>query len=173
MTRAARHGDDEATAIRQFRRRLRTESNAYFHTRRRGADWRGWTKLVVGLALHGGTMAAIIAVPMPVAAAQALWIVNGLAQAFLLANVGHDAVHQAFAGNRRADAWLAHVMSLCGVDPGVYRTSHVREHHGVVNVGLVDAALDARGLLRVSPHRRPRCSAHGRRGSPGRSTRWH
>lgn len=142
-------------AIRLFRRRLRAESNAYFRTRRRGADWRGWSKLAIGLALHGGTLAAIITVPMPIVAALALWIANGLAQAFLLANVGHDAVHQAFTGNRHTDAWLAHVMSLCAVDPCVYRISHVEEHHGVVNVGLVDAALDARGLLRVSPHQPP------------------
>lgn len=147
--------DGEALAIRDFRRRLRTESNAYFRTRRRGADWRGWTKLAFGLALHGSTLASIIAVPMPIATTLALWIVNGLAQAFLLANVGHDAVHQAFTGNRRSDAWLAQVISLCGVDSAVYRISHVRDHHGVVNVGLADSALDARGLLRVSPHQPP------------------
>lgn len=151
----ASSSDGEAAAIRDFRRRLRTDSNAYFRTRRRGADWRGWTKLAVGLALHGGTLAVIIAVPMPVAAALALWVINGLAQAFLLANVGHDAVHQAFTGNRRSDERLAQVMSLCGVDPAVYRISHVRDHHGVVNVGIADAALDARGLIRVSPHQPP------------------
>ena len=142
----------ETSEVAQFRRLLRQRTGAYFAAHPPGADWRGWAKLVVGLALHGGTLAAIILWPVPAVAGLLLWVVNGLAQGFLLANVGHDAVHDAFTRRRSADRWLAHVLSLCAVDPDVYRLSHVLDHHGLMNVGQEDAALDVRGLLRVSPH---------------------
>ncbi len=135
----------------RFRRLLRSRVNTYFAGRRPGADPGAWVKLALGLAVHGGTLALLCLPGVAPLIFLTLWIANGLAQAFLLVNVAHDAVHTAFTRRRRIDAWLAHVMSLCGMDPNVFRRSHNDDHHGVMNVGAVDNALDTRGLIRVSP----------------------
>jgi linoleoyl-CoA desaturase len=91
----------------------------------------------------------------------ALYLLHGLAQLYLLLNVGHDANH----GTASAKSWvnrsLSFTMDICGLSSRLWRIAHHDQHHKVVNIGTLDDALSGRGCLRFSPHAStPRLAAY-------------
>jgi linoleoyl-CoA desaturase len=111
-----------------------------------------WAKLALALSAYGAAFGLLLHYRGPVAGFLALYALFGLAQAYVLLNVGHDASHDAITNSRSANRMLRASLDMCGIDSRLFAVSHVELHHAFVNVGREDEALRARGILRLSPH---------------------
>jgi linoleoyl-CoA desaturase len=121
------------------------------------ADRSMWGKIAVGLAVLGGSWIALYAFQPDSWKFIALYLLNGLAQTFLLLNIAHDSNHNAISSVPSVNKTLNYVFDVCGINSYMWRILHHRGHHSCVNVHGEDDALSGRGLLRFTPHepRRP------------------
>jgi linoleoyl-CoA desaturase len=145
--------------VKAFRIQLRQRVGAYILDH--GGSAKGnatmWMKLAFAIFFYGVTLAALLTFNGPTWAFLSLYGLFGLAQAYMLLNVGHDASHDAITNSRFANRLLRSSLDLCGINSRLFAKSHVELHHHCVNVGRADEALRTRGFLRLSPHMpRPR-----------------
>lgn len=140
--------------LSQFRLLLRRRISAYVARRPGGArgDPRLWAKLIVGLIAYSAALAALLLHRGSAEGFLLLYALFGVAQTYVLLNVGHDASHDAITNSRLANRALRASIDICGIDSRLFTKMHVDLHHGFVNVGRDDWGLHARGLLRLSPH---------------------
>ena len=87
----------------------------------------------------------------------AVYLLNALAQTFLLLNIAHDSNHNAISPVRSVNKVLNYVFDLCGINSYMWRILHHRGHHSCINLHGEDDALTGRGILRFTPHE-PRAS---------------
>jgi linoleoyl-CoA desaturase len=142
-----------------FRLLLRKRVSAYFAGRPGGSkgDPRMWSKLILALSAYAAALAMLLLHRGSAEGFLLLYALFGIAQAYVLLNVGHDASHDAITNSRFANRVLRASIDICGIDSRLFTKMHVDLHHGFVNVGREDWGLQARGLLRLSPHMpRPR-----------------
>ena len=137
-----------------FRLLVRRRVSAYFAGRPGGSkgDARMWAKLGVALGAYGAALALLLTYRGSVEGFLLLYALFGVAQAYVLLNVGHDASHDAITNSRLANRLLRSSLDMCGIDSRLFAMSHVDLHHAFPNVGCKDEATRARGILRLSPH---------------------
>ncbi len=121
------------------------------------ADGTMWVKITLGLAVLAGSWIALYALNPGSVEFVALYLLNGLAQTFLLLNIAHDSNHNAISSVRAVNKVLNYVFDVCGISSYMWRILHHRGHHACINLHGEDDALTGRGILRFTPYepRRP------------------
>jgi len=121
------------------------------------ADGSMWVKITLGLAVLAGSWIALYALNPPSWKFVALYLLNALAQTFLLLNIAHDSNHNAISSVRSVNKALNYVFDVCGINSYMWRILHHRGHHACINLHGEDDALTGRRILRFTPHepRRP------------------
>ena len=82
----------------------------------------------------------------------AVYLLNGLAQTFLLLNIAHDSNHNAISSVRSVNKVLNYVFDVCGINSYMWRILHHRGHHSCINLHGEDDALTGRRIFRFTPH---------------------
>lgn len=77
----------------------------------------------------------------------------GLFVLLLVANIAHDASHDALSGNKTFDRFVHMVVfSLLGSNAYLWRMRHVKSHHNFPNVNGCDVDIDENPFIRLSPN---------------------
>jgi len=118
------------------------------------ADLAMWVKIAVGLAVLAGSWIALYALKPDSWKFVGLYLLNAVAQTFLLLNIAHDSNHNAISSSRFVNKGLNYVFDVCGISSYMWRILHHRGHHSCINLHGEDDALTGRGVLRFTPHER-------------------
>jgi linoleoyl-CoA desaturase len=113
-----------------------------------------WVKILVGLAVLAASWIAIYAFHPDSWTFVSLYLLNAIAQTFLLLNIAHDSNHNAISSKPSVNKSLNYVFDLCGISSYMWRILHHRGHHSCINLHDEDDALTGRGILRFTPHER-------------------
>lgn len=116
------------------------------------ADLAMWVKITVGMAVLAGSWIALYAFKPDAWRFVGLYLVNAIAQTFLLLNIAHDSNHNAISSTRSVNKALNYVFDVCGISSYMWRILHHRGHHSCINLHGEDDALTGRGVLRFTPH---------------------
>jgi linoleoyl-CoA desaturase len=111
-----------------------------------------WVKISVGLAVLAGSWVAIYVFKPDSWWFVSLYLLNAIAQTFLLLNIAHDSNHNAISSNPSVNKSLNYVFDLCGISSYMWRLLHHRGHHSCINLHGEDDALTGRGILRFTPY---------------------
>ena len=111
-----------------------------------------WVKIALGLAVLSSSWIALYALNPDSWEFVAIYLVNGLAQTFLLLNIAHDSNHNAISSARSVNKALNYVFDLCGISSYMWRILHHRGHHSCINLHGEDDALTGRRIFRFTPH---------------------
>jgi linoleoyl-CoA desaturase len=116
------------------------------------ADGAMWLKIAVGLAVLAGTWIALYSLKPGAWGFVGLYLLNAIAQAFLLLNIAHDSNHNAISSVRSVNKALNYVFDVCGINSYMWRILHHRGHHSCINLHGEDDALTGRRIFRFTPH---------------------
>jgi linoleoyl-CoA desaturase len=116
------------------------------------ADCTMWVKIAVGLAVLAGSWIALYALKPDSWRFVGLYLLNAIAQTFLLLNIAHDSNHNAISSVRSVNKALNYVFDVCGISSYMWRILHHRGHHSCINLQGEDDALTGRSILRFTPH---------------------
>jgi linoleoyl-CoA desaturase len=116
------------------------------------ADLAMWVKIAVGMAVLAGSWIALYVFNPNSWIFVSLYLLNAIAQTFLLLNIAHDSNHNAISSERSINKTLNYVFDVCGISSYMWRILHHRGHHSCINLHGEDDALTGRGLLRFTPH---------------------
>ncbi len=111
-----------------------------------------WIKIGLGLAVLAGSWIALYALRPDSWKFVALYLLNALAQTFLLLNIAHDSNHNAISSAPFVNKALNYVFDVCGINSYMWRILHHRGHHSCINLHGEDDALTGRRLFRFTPH---------------------
>ncbi len=111
-----------------------------------------WVKIASGLAVLAGSWIALYTLHPDSWQFVALYLLNGLAQTFLLLNIAHDSNHNAISQKRSVNKALNYAFDLCGINSYMWRILHHRGHHSCINLHGEDDALTGRRIFRFTPH---------------------
>ena len=123
------------------------------------ADLAMWIKIAVGWAALAGSWVALYTFKPDSWRFVGLYLLNAIAQTFLLLNIAHDSNHNAISSSRFVNKGLNYVFDVCGISSYMWRILHHRGHHSCINLHGEDDALTGRGVLRFTPHE-PRRRLH-------------
>lgn len=128
--------------------------NAYFEQNRisKKGDWEMTSKVIFALVWLVASYALLFLLPLSQGQFLALYIFQGLAQAFVFLNIAHDANHNAISKYRIVNKALSYVMDICGISSYMWRIMHNKGHHAVMNIHGEDEGIYAHGIFRFSPH---------------------
>ena len=118
-----------------------------------------WVKIASGLAVLLGSWILIYALKPDSWRFASLYLLGGLAQAFLLLNIAHDSNHNAISKNPAVNKTLNYAFDLCGINSYMWRLLHHRGHHSCINLHGEDDALTGHGIFRFTPYE-PRAYHH-------------
>ncbi len=116
------------------------------------ADRMMWTKSAGGLAVLAGSWIALSVWRPDSWKFMGLYLLNAVAQTFLLLNIAHDSNHNAISSRRSVNKALNYVFDVCGISSYMWRILHHRGHHSCINLHGEDDALTGRRILRFTPH---------------------
>jgi linoleoyl-CoA desaturase len=116
------------------------------------ADRTMWIKIALGVAVLAGSWIALYALNPGSWKFVAVYLLNGLAQTFLLLNIAHDSNHNAISSLRYVNKTLNYTFDVCGINSYMWRILHHRGHHSCINLHGEDDALTGRRVLRFTPH---------------------
>ena len=116
-------------------------------------------KIAVGLAVLAGSWITLYTLNPNSWTFVALYLLNGLAQTFLLLNIAHDSNHNAISSVPSVNKALNYVFDVCGINSYMWRILHHRGHHSCINLHGEDDALTGRRIFRFTPHE-PRARLH-------------
>lgn len=111
-----------------------------------------WIKIAVGLGVLASSWIALYTLKPDSWKFVGLYLLNALAQTFLLLNIAHDSNHNAISPARSVNKALNYVFDICGISSYMWRILHHRGHHSCINLHGEDDALTGRGILRFTPH---------------------
>ncbi len=116
------------------------------------ADRAMWIKIAVGLTVLAGSWIALYTFKPDSWRFVSLYLLNAIAQTFLLLNIAHDSNHNAISSVPSVNKSLNYVFDVCGISSYMWRLLHHRGHHSCINLPGEDDALTGRGILRFTPH---------------------
>jgi linoleoyl-CoA desaturase len=152
---------DDLACVSSFPKVLRRRIDDFFSDGNISfkADPTMWVKIAVGLALLAGSWIALYVLKPDSWRFVGLYLLNALAQTFLLLNIAHDSNHNAISSVRAVNKALNYVFDVCGINSYMWRILHHRGHHSCINLYGEDDALTGRKVLRFTPHE-PRARLH-------------
>lgn len=144
----------DAASASSFPKVLRRRLDDFFSERNISpkANRAMWIKIAVGLGALTGSWIALFALKPDSWKFVGLYLLNAIAQTFLLLNIAHDSNHNAISSSRAVNKALNYVFDLCGISSYMWRILHHRGHHSCINLHGEDDALTGRGILRFTPH---------------------
>jgi linoleoyl-CoA desaturase len=151
---ALRHSAVDPTPASSFPKVLRRRLDEFFSEGSISpkADRAMWVKIAVGLAVLACSWIALYIFKPDSWRFVGLYLINAIAQTFLLLNIAHDSNHNAISSVRSINKGLNYVFDLCGISSYMWRILHHRGHHSCINLHDEDDALTGRGILRFTPH---------------------
>ena len=151
---ALRHSVPDQACASSFPKVLRRRLDDFFSEGKISpkADRAMWVKIAVGLAVLAGSWIALYAFKPDSWRFVGLYLLNAIAQTFLLLNIAHDSNHNAISSVRSVNKSLNYVFDVCGISSYMWRILHHRGHHSCINLHGEDDALTGRGILRFTPH---------------------
>jgi linoleoyl-CoA desaturase len=152
---------DDLACVSSFPKVLRRRIDDFFSDGNISpkADRTMWVKIAVGLAVLAGSWIGLYAFKPDSWRFVGLYLLNALAQTFLLLNIAHDSNHNAISSVRAVNNALNYVFDVCGINSYMWRILHHRGHHSCINLYGEDDALTGRSVLRFTPHE-PRARLH-------------
>ena len=158
---ALRHSVVDPTCAPSFPKVLRRRLDDFFSTANISpkADRAMWIKIAAGLAVLAGSWITLYAFKPDSWRFVGLYLINAIAQTFLLLNIAHDSNHNAISSVRWINKGLNYVFDVCGISSYMWRILHHRGHHSCINLHGEDDALTGRGILRFTPQE-PRTPLH-------------
>ena len=152
---------DDSACVSSFPKVLRRRIDDFFSDGNISpkADRTMWVKIAVGLAVLAGSWIALYVLKPDSWRFVELYLLNALAQTFLLLNIAHDSNHNAISSVRAVNKALNYVFDVCGINSYMWRILHHRGHHSCINLYGEDDALTGRRVLRFTPHE-PRARLH-------------
>jgi linoleoyl-CoA desaturase len=152
---------DDVAGVSSFPKVLRRRIDDFFSDGNISskADPTMWVKIAVGLAVLAGSWIALYLLKPDSWRFVGLYLLNALAQTFLLLNIAHDSNHNAISSVRAVNKALNYVFDVCGINSYMWRILHHRGHHSCINLYGEDDALTGRSVLRFTPHE-PRARLH-------------
>jgi linoleoyl-CoA desaturase len=149
-----RYSKGDARSVSSFPIVLRRRLDSFFSDCNISpkADRAMWIKIALGLTVLAGSWIAIYALKLDSWRFAAAYVVNGLAQTFLLLNIAHDSNHNAISPVRSVNKVLNYVFDVCGINSYMWRILHHRGHHSCINLHGEDDALTGRRIFRFTPH---------------------
>jgi linoleoyl-CoA desaturase len=149
-----RHSVPDPASSASFPKVLRRRLDDFFSSGNISpkADRTMWVKIAVGLAVLAGSWIALYALKPNSWKFVGLYLLNAIAQTFLLLNIAHDSNHNAISSARSVNKALNYVFDLCGISSYMWRILHHRGHHSCINLHGEDDALTGRSVLRFTPH---------------------
>jgi len=151
----------DPSAVSSFPKVLRRRLERFFADQNISpkADSTMWVKIAAGLTVLLGSWIVIYALRPDSWRFVALYVVGGLAQAFLLLNIAHDSNHNAISKVPAVNKALNYVFDICGINSYMWRLLHHRGHHSCINLHGEDDALTGHGIFRFTPYE-PRAYHH-------------
>ncbi|HKV77302.1 MAG TPA: fatty acid desaturase [Candidatus Sulfotelmatobacter sp.] len=151
---ALRHSVFDAACAASFPKVLRRRLDDFFSDGDISpkADRTMWVKIAVGVAVLAGCWIALYTLKLDSWRFVGLYLLNALAQTFLLLNIAHDSNHNAISSVRSVNKALNYVFDICGISSYMWRILHHRGHHSCINLHGEDDALTGRHVLRFTPH---------------------
>ncbi len=148
------HSVGDAASVSSFPKILRRRLDNFFAERNisQKADRSMWVKITLGLAVLAISWIALYAFKLDSWKFVALYLLNALAQTFLLLNIAHDSNHNAVSPVPFVNRVLNYAFDVCGINSYMWRILHHRGHHSCINLQGEDDALTGRGLFRFTPH---------------------
>lgn len=149
-----RHSVVDPTSASSFPKVLRRRLDDFFSNGNISpkANRAMWLKIAVGMAVLAGSWIALYAFKPDSWWFVSLYLLNAVAQTFLLLNIAHDSNHNAISSKPAVNKSLNYVFDLCGISSYMWRILHHRGHHSCINLHGEDDALTGRGILRFTPH---------------------
>lgn len=142
-----------------FNREMRHKVSLYFKERglHSKANGRMFLKSFFLIALVGITYTLLISDFFGTLGFFIIYVLFGFLAAAATMNIAHDALHNAYFNNQKANRLLGLVMDLFGASSFYWKKEHTQDHHTFTNVNGHDADLDVPFLLRLCPDakRRP------------------
>ncbi len=134
-----------------FYHHLRQRADQYLAAQPKGWQTHAflWVKSLVFIALFLFSYSQILGGTMHLLGWYALM---GFLTVPLILNIGHEAVHDTFTGNRRANRVFSYIFNLLGADGDIWRKRHVHSHHMVPNIPGHDSDISQSKLARIAPH---------------------
>jgi linoleoyl-CoA desaturase len=156
-----RHSVGDPAKVSSFPKVLRRRLDNFFSEGNISpkADRAMWIKVALGLTVLAGSWIALYALHLDSWKFVAVYLLNGLAQTFLLLNIAHDSNHNAISSARSVNQVLNYVFDVCGISSYMWRILHHRGHHSCINLHDEDDALAGRRIFRFTPHE-PRTRLH-------------
>jgi linoleoyl-CoA desaturase len=117
------------------------------------ADRSMWVKIALGSAVLAGSWIVLYTFNPDSWRFVAVYLLNALAQTFLLLNIAHDSNHNAISPVRWVNKALNYAFDVCGINSYMWRLLHHRGHHSCINLKGEDDALRGAvffGLLRTN-----------------------
>ncbi len=138
---------------KEFVQSLKRNVNAYFQENNlsRHANAAMIFKTVFHLSFWIGSYFLLILGDFPLGAQYLLWAMLGFFLAMVTVNIGHDAIHGAYSGNKWVNKILAHTFNLNGASAYMWNKMHNMAHHSFTNVDGLDEDIDPFPALRVCP----------------------
>ncbi len=151
---SSRHLETTSADPSSFPKVLRRRLDGFFSDQNLSpkADRTMWIKIALGLAVLSASWIALYAFNPGSWKFVAIYLLNGLAQTFLLLNIAHDSNHNAISSARSVNKALNYVFDLCGISSYMWRILHHRGHHSCINLHGEDDALTGRRIFRFTPH---------------------
>jgi linoleoyl-CoA desaturase len=149
-----RHSASSQVEVLSFPKVLRSRLDNFFSSGKLSpkADRAMWTKISLGFAVLAGSWTALYTIHPNSWKFVALYLLNGLAQTFLLLNIAHDSNHNAISPLRSVNKILNYAFDVCGINSYMWRILHHRGHHSCINLHGEDDALTGRSVFRFTPH---------------------
>jgi linoleoyl-CoA desaturase len=148
------HSVGDPARVSSFPRVLRRRLDKFFSESKISpkADGTVWLKIVVGVAVLACSWIVLYTFKLDSWKFVAVYLLNALAQTFLMLNIAHDSNHNAISSRRSLNQALNYVFDVCGINSYMWRILHHRGHHACVNLHDEDDALSGRGIFRFTPH---------------------
>jgi len=109
-------------------------------------------KTVVLLTTYIGSFILLLALQPAFGWALLVWVLMGLAKSGIGMSIMHDANHGAYSANKNINKVLGWSLHLAGGTVHNWKLQHNILHHTYTNINNMDDDIDAKLVLRLSPH---------------------
>jgi len=133
---------------------LKKRVNQYFEKAQisKHANFSMVLKTVVLLSTYIGCFIFLVSFKPVFGFAILIWFLMGLAISGIGMSVMHDANHGAYSANKNINKFLGWTLNLAGGTVHNWKLQHNILHHTYTNISNMDDDIDAKVILRLSPH---------------------
>lgn len=110
------------------------------------------SKTIILLSTYLGSLAVLFVCQPPFWLALIIWMCLGLIKSGIGMSIMHDANHGAYSANKKVNTLLGNTLFLVGGSVHNWKLQHNILHHTYTNITHMDDDIDAKLVLRLSPH---------------------